>query len=133
MLCNLFHSIMKSSLLAYAPRFIVPFQKREMKKWKCFVLTLNSFKNKAMNFEMRFGHVCLSKNDFPKKINLIFCLFFYYPLLPKASKLIFLHFFTLDKDHPYTGGWCIISPSVSSFVSLGATVPFISFVSHIGG
>ena len=103
MLCNLFHSIMKSSLLAYAPRFIVPFQKREMKKWKCFVLTLNSLKNKAINFEMRFGHVCLSKNDFPKKINLIFCLFLL-SLATQSLKINFSSFFHPGQGSPLHWG-----------------------------
>src|ERR1044072_4391700 len=74
---------------------------------------------------MRYGHVCLSKNDFPKKINLIFCLYFYYPLLPKASKLFF--HFTLDKDHPTLGTGALFLHQYHHSFHWGATLPFISF------
>src|ERR1044072_604124 len=78
---------------------------------------------------MRSGHVCLSKNDFSKKkkINLFFLFLFLLSLATQSLKIIFLHFFTLDKDHPCSGGQCIISPSISSFISLGAILPSISF------
>src|ERR1044072_1056021 len=94
-------------------------------EFKCFVITLNSLKINQSIFEMRFGHFFL----FPKMIfqkNLIsFSSLFLLSLATQSLKIIFS--FHPRQGSPHTGDWCIISPSVSSFVSLGATLPFISF------
>src|ERR1044072_2565049 len=73
---------------------------------------------------MRSGHVCLSKNDFSrKKLICFFCLYFYYPLLPKpqnyfssffhprqGSPLLWgtVHYFSISIIIHFTGGYFTI-------------------------
>src|ERR1044072_3384508 len=97
-----------------------------------FLLMLNSLKNKQSIFEMRFGHVCLSKNDFPKKNFDFFLSLFLLSLATQSLKIIFSSFHPRQGSPPHWGLVHYFSISIS-FVSLGATLLFISFVSHIGG